>query len=244
MRKLFASLVAGCLAVLAAEDVWAQMGRGMGAGGGQGQGMGQGMGRGMGRGMGQGAGQGMPAQRGQGQGQFQGDMFSLIHNPAVQRELALTPEQGQKLRALGQTEAAQRAAQMLAQRGSCEKTDERRAVMAQVRDEIKTILREPQWKRFNEIWVQVRGVRALQSQRIAEELELTREQRSQVVGLLGGGFLGRAAEIEAEALALLNEDQRERFLAMHGEPFAMLERLRAGGGAGNPPMDGRGRGRQ
>jgi hypothetical protein len=245
MSKVLPSLMVALLAVLAVEAARAQGGPGQGQG--MGRGAAQGQGQGLGRGPGQGAGQGTP-QRGEGQGQYQGDMFTLIQRPAVQRELKLAPEQVGKLRALGETDVAQQAARMLADRGSCDKTAERRQVMAQVRDDIREILNDAQWKRLNEVWVQVRGVRALQSERVAADLELTAQQKRRIGQLLTGGFRGNAAELEAETLAVLTEDQRKQFRAMWGEPFAMLDRAGAagapGGGAGSQPRDGRGRGRQ
>ena len=203
--------------------------------------MGRGTGQGAGRGAGQGAGRGatMP-ERGQGWGQNQGDMFTLVGDPAVQNELKLDAQQREKLRALGKSEHARQAAQMLSQRGSCERTDDRRAVMAKVRNDIEEILSPSQWKRLNEIWVQVRGVRALQSERIAKTLELTQPQQKQIAQLLSGGFRGRAAQIELQVLDVLNENQRQQFVALQGVPF-QRESTSGGGPDGVPPRDGRGR---
>lgn len=203
--------------------------------------MGRGTGQGAGRGAGQGAGRGatMP-ERGQGWGQNQGDMFTLVGDPAVQNELKLDAQQREKLRALGKSEHARQAAQMLSQRGSCERTDDRRAVMAKVRNDIEGILSPSQWKRLNEIWVQVRGVRALQSERIAKTLELTQPQQKQIAQLLSGGFRGRAAQIELQVLDVLNENQRQQFVALQGVPF-QRESTSGGGPDGVPPRDGRGR---
>lgn len=251
MLKLHFTLAMGALVLLAGDHVGAQVpkqaagprvgqGIGQGARQGVGQGAGRGVGQGAGRGMGQGAGRGMEMpERGQGAGQYQGDMFTLVGNPAVQTELKLDPQQQEKLRALGQSEHARQAAQMLSQRGSCERTDDRRAVMAQVRKDIEAILSQQQWKRLNEIWVQVRGVRALQSERIAKVLEISRPQQKQIDQLLRGGFRGRAAEIEAQVLEILNEQQRQQFTALQGEPFE--HQTGARGGAIDPPRDGRGR---
>ena len=252
MRTMMWSLAIGTMVAFAAAQVAAQgMGQGASQGGGQGggwgagQGGGRGAGQGAGRGAGQGAQDGSP-QRGQGLGQNQGDQLTLVNHPRVQAELQLSSEQVQRLQQLVQSEPARRAAQMLAERGSCERTDERRKVMTQVRQGIQNILNKDQWQRLNEIWVQVRGVRALQSERIAKELELTRGQEKQLGGLLSGGFLGRGDEMEAKAMEVLNEDQQKKFTAMKGAEF----RLQAGGpgaggggGAGTAPRDGRGRGR-
>jgi hypothetical protein len=203
--------------------------------------MGRGTGPGAGRGAGAGAGRGatMP-ERGQGRGQNQGDMFTLVGDPAVQNELKLDAQQREKLRTLGESEHARQAAQMLSQRGSCERTDDRRAVMAKVRNDIEEILSQSQWKRLNEIWVQVRGVRALQSERISKTLELTRPQQKQIDQLLSGGFRGRAAQIELQVLELLNENQRQQFVALQGVPF-QRESAAGGGPDSVPPRDGRGR---
>ena len=179
-------------------------------------------------------------ERGQGWGQNQGDMFTLVGDPAVQNELKLDAQQREKLRALGKSEHARQAAQMLSQRGSCERTDDRRAVMAKVRNDIEGILSPSQWKRLNEIWVQVRGVRALQSERIAKTLELTQPQQKQIAQLLSGGFRGRAAQIELQVLDVLNENQRQQFVALQGVPF-QRESTSGGGPDGVPPRDGRGR---
>ncbi len=235
MRKLLVSLAVGSWALLATEGVQAQdtalafqrgpqgggmgQGAGQGAGRGAGQGAGQGMGRGAGQGAGRGAGQAAQTQRGQGQGQYRGDMFTLVADPVVQKELKLRAEQIQQLRELGNTEVAREAAQMLSERGSCERTDDRRKVMSQVRGEIERILDEKQWERLEQIWLQVRGVRALQSDRVANTLELSREQRGRLTRLLGGGFLGRAAEVEKQALAVLNAEQRKQFATMQGPAF-------------------------
>jgi hypothetical protein len=240
MCKVLLSLAIGSMALLGSTPAGAQgtvvtPQRGQQ---GAGQGMGRGAAQGMGQGMGRGAGQ---PQRGQGLGQYQGDMFTLVHDPAVQRELQLDSEQLDRLRALGDSEHARQAAQMLSERGSCERTDDRRAVMVRVRQDIEDILDENQWLRLNQIWLQVRGVRALQSERVAKTLQLSPQQQGAIVRLLGGGFRGGAAQIEARALALLTDQQRQQFAAMQGPVF---RQVRTGGGAGEPPRDGRGRGLQ
>ena len=94
---------------------------------------------------------------------------------------------------------------------------------------------------LNQIWLQVRGVRALQSERVAQSLELSELQRGRLTRLLSGGFLGRAAQVEAQALALLSDEQRQQFVAMQGLPFARQQQR--GEGAGTPAFDGRGRNR-
>ncbi len=260
MRTMMLSLAIGTMVAFTAAQVAAQgMGQGAGRGPGQGggwgagQGAGQGAGRGAGQGAGRGAGQGAgrgagqgardgSPQRGQGLGQNQGDQLTLVNHPRVQAELRLNSDQVQRLRELTESEPARRAAQMLAERGSCERTDERREVMSQVREEIADILDETQWERLNQIWVQVRGVRALQSERIAKKLELTSRQRKEIGGLLSGGFLGRGDEITAQAMEVLNEDQKKKFTAMKGAEFRMQAGgPGAGGGAGAAPRDGRGR---
>lgn len=247
MSKLHLTLAMGALVLLAANHVEAQGPKqtaGPGAGQGMGQGMGQGAGRGMGQGagraMGQGAGRGAERpERGLGAGQYQGDMFTLVGNPAVQTELKLDSQQQERLLVLGQSEHARQAAQMVSQRGSCERTDERRAVMSQVRKDIEDILTQQQWERLNEIWVQVRGVRALQSDRISKTLEISRPQQKQINQLLSGGFRGQAAELESQVLEILNEDQRQKFTALQGAPFE--HQAGARGRVGDPPRDGRGR---
>ncbi len=229
MRKVLVTLAVGSMALLASEKGWAQgaamaqrgqgPGMGQGAGQGAGRGAGQGMGRGAGQGAGRGAGRGEQPQRGQGQGQYRGDMFTLVADPAVQKELNLNSQQMAELRELRNMEVARKAAQMLSERGSCERTEERRKVMSQVRGEIERILDEEQWERLEQIWMQVRGVRALQSERIANTLDLSREQRGRIARLLSGGFLGRAAEVEQQALQILTEPQRKQFRTMQGPPF-------------------------
>jgi hypothetical protein len=223
MRKVLATLAVGSMALLAIESVRAQdaavaFQRGRQVGG-PGQGAGRGFGQGTGQKMGRGAGQGMQPRRGQGQGQYQGDMFTLVSDPVVRTELRLTAEQIKRIDELGNTEIARAARQMLSERGSCERTDDRRKVMSQVRDEIEKILEEEQWERLEQIWLQVRGVRALQSERVAQTLKLSHAQRGELARLLSGGFLGRAAEIEAQALDVLSEEQRRRFVAMQGPAF-------------------------
>lgn len=212
---------------------------------GPGQGAGQGAGRGQGWGAGRGAGQGarqdgaMP-DRGQGWGQNRGDMVTLVNRADVQAELKLDPEQRKQLVALGETEHARLAAQMLSERGSCERTDQRRAVMAQVRQDIERIMDSQQWERLNQIWVQIRGVRALQSDRISKTLEISRPQQKQIDQLLAGGFQGRGGQIEAQVLKVLTDDQRQQFVALQGPRFQQ-DRSPMGGAAGDPPRDGRGR---
>ncbi len=225
MRKVLVSLAVGSMVLLATERAWSQAaGMGQGAGRGAGQGQGQGAGRGAGQGLGRGAGRDGQPQRGQGQGQYRGDMFTLVAEPAVQKELKLNSQQIADLGELRNTEVARKAAQMLSERGSCERTEDRRKVMSQVRGEIERILDEEQWERLEQIWLQVRGVRALQSERIANTLELSREQRGRIARLLSGGFLGRAAEVEEQALQILTDQQRQQFRTMQGPVFKRTPR--------------------
>ncbi len=247
MRKVLVTLAVGSMVLLATEGGWVQDavaqqeggrgqgggggasvggGRGQGGGGGAGVAGGRGQGRGAGRGTGRGAGQGLgrgagrgTRQRGEGEGQYRGDMFTLVAQPAVQKELTLQAEQLEQLDALRNSELGREAAEMLSRRGSPQRTEHRRAVMTEVRSEIRNILDQKQWKRFEQIWLQVRGVRALHNPEVAEALELSPEQRGRLAQLFSDGFRGRAAEIEARALAVLSAEQRQQFRKMQGPEF-------------------------
>lgn len=124
---------------------------------------------------------------------------------------------------------------------------------AKAKESLAVVLEEDQFKRLNEISIQVQGVQALLDPDVAKELKLSKEQQQQVEEkqrearsemfaqmreIFQGGDREAAREkmealrkeSDAKVLAVLAEEQKQAFEKMKGEPFEM--RSPFGGGRG------------
>ena len=177
----------------------------------------------------------------------------VYENEAVQKELKLTDDQIEKLRGT-QPDRSQMGPLMGRLFGG---TEEDKAAAGQELGElamkqaseqiekIKEILSDRQFTRYREAEVQQQGIRALLDPLRQQALELSEEQAKKL-GEFAMSMMGRTMqlralsgderdaarrELEDEALAILDDSQRKRFLAMRGKPIEGLE-------SGFAPRDG------
>jgi Spy/CpxP family protein refolding chaperone len=183
--------------------------------------------------------QGQRGQRGQGQGRggFGGGLM-LLSNKSVQEELKLENGQTEKIAALA-TKNRENFGSLrdLSQEARREKLT---AITAENDKEIASILKPEQVARLHQIENQTGGANALLSERNAEKLKLTDDQKSKVrevlassrekMGELRGQFqndregaMKKMQEIRAEtnksALAVLTDDQKKTWEELTGAPF-------------------------
>jgi hypothetical protein len=144
-----------------------------------------------------------------------------------------------------------------------EREEQTKAQMAKISE----ILEEDQMGRLNELYVQAQGVGALQNPDIAAKLEITDDQREELREVsrdmqqemmaemrdlresgdreaMQAKMTELRKEMEEEVLDVLNDDQKEKFTAMKGEPMEGLDQaLRSMRGRGfGEGRGGQGRG--
>lgn len=181
-----------------------------------------------------------------------GGKVGLVQNPQVQQELKLTDEQKSKV-----SEIATRVREAGPQRGQGggqgdrEQIRERAQALARVvADEEKKldeILNDEQKTRLEQISLQVTGVRAINRDDVASKLGLSDEQKEKVQAALrvqrgqGGGGQGqpnaaalreRRQQLEEQVLAVLTDEQKQKWTELKGAPFELQFRGGAGGGQG------------
>lgn len=159
----------------------------------------------------------------------------LLSRPDVRAELAISPEQA---------EAVERAiAELLAQASSLrgrsgpDAVAARRAVDEAAQQWMEGNLSADQQARLAQIDLQWQGASALVARpTIGASLELTEEQRSRITQTLSQGPAPGEAPMQAhhrmhrDAVSVLSEDQRLRWLAMIGSPFEVIEQRAAAAG--------------
>ncbi|WP_169972636.1 hypothetical protein [Tautonia rosea] len=151
----------------------------------------------------------------------------LLSRQDVQVELAITAEQA--------TAVEQAIAELLAQASSLrgrsgpDAVAARRAVDEAAQQWIEVSLSEEQQARLAQIDLQWQGASALVSRStIAASLELTEDQRNRIAETLTQGPAPGEAPLQAhhrmhrDAVSVLSEDQRMRWLAMIGSPFEVV----------------------
>ncbi len=203
-------------------------------------------------------GQGRGGAGGFGLGGFGGSKVGLVQNEQVQQELKLTDEQKSKV-----DEIAARVREAGPQRGqgggeaNREQLRERMQAMSRVVAEeekkLDEVLDEQQKKRLDQISLQVTGVRALMRDEVASKLELSDEQKEKVQAALraqrgqGGGdrpdpaaFRERREQLEQQVMAVLSDEQKQKWEELKGEAFELQRR----GGAGEGQRRGGGEGRR
>lgn len=133
-------------------------------------------------------------------------------------------------------------------------------------EKLAEILGPDKMARLNEIYLQAAGVSALQDPSVAEKLGLTQEQQEEMrevsqdimadfrETMREGGdreamrerMTEMRAEVEKETMAVLSDDQKEKFNEMKGAPFTLSDEDRQalrGGGRGGRGGDAAGGGR-
>ena len=263
-RIIFTVAMVGLAAILV-SDVMAQGRGGRGGGpGGRGGGPG-GFGGGFG-GFGGGPG---------GFGGMQTDpTLGLLQIPEVRAELDLFPDQeaalaklneqrGETLRGGGIDFRGLRDASEEERREAFQKmAEQRQEAEKKLREQLEEVLLPDQMERLEQIGIQVQGVQALQTEKVAGALKITDAQKQkfdEVRESMGRKmreafqdgnrenmrqiFADMQAESEEEILAVLTSEQKSQFDEMKGEPFEMPERRGFGrGGPGGPGFGGPGGG--
>lgn len=148
----------------------------------------------------------------------------LLSRTDVRQELELTAEQSEAVfRAIG---AFHSRAETLRGQAGPEAIAQRREIDEEAGRWIAERLNEEQRARLDQIDLQWHGASALVSRpTIAASLELTAEQRTQIQQALARGALAGEDPVQAhrrlqrDAVAVLDEQQRLRWLSMVGRPF-------------------------
>lgn len=175
-----------------------------------------------------------------------GGKIGLIQSEQVQQELKLTDEQKSKV-----GEVAARVREAGPQRGQGggqvdrEQLRERMQAMSRVVAEeekkLDEILNDKQKNRLEQISLQVTGVRAIARDEVASKLGLSDEQKEQVQaalraqrGQFGGGqgqqrpdagaVRERRQQLEEQVLAVLNDEQKQKWEELKGEAFELQRR--------------------
>jgi len=191
-------------------------------------------------------GQGRGGAGGFGGGGFGGGKIGLIQNAQVQQELKLSDEQKSKV-----DEVASRVREAGPQRSQGggqadrEQLRERMQAMSRVVAEeekkLDEVLNDEQKTRLEQISLQVTGVRALARDEVASKLGLSDEQKEKVQaalrsqrGQFGGGqgqprpdaaaVRERRQQLEQQVLAVLNDEQKQKWEELKGEAFELQRR--------------------
>lgn len=168
----------------------------------------------------------------------------LLQSPPVAAELKLTEIQKRRIGELRQQQRAPAGSRGASLAGKS--PEEQAAIFDEAQEAANeravAILDPRQAKRFREICLQVRGLPALAMPDVAAELKLTNAQQGRLVTIgkeqlaamqklsKGGGAGGPSLSSNLEAVqretnnkleALLTDEQKARWKAMQGIPFAM-----------------------
>ena len=201
--------------------------------------------------------------RGGGPMGFGGAAF-LINMEAVQKELAVTDAQKEKLTKLQEEARGAFRGGGNPQDLSDEERAKRRAEgeeRAKKNEEsLKAILDEKQYARLNELVIQQAGAMALSRPDVAEKLKLTDEQKTKLRELAqnqgGGGrggfnpnatqeerqkameeFRARREKLNTDAMAVLTAEQKKTFEDMQGKKFEFPAFGGGRPGGGRPQRD-------
>jgi Spy/CpxP family protein refolding chaperone len=194
------------------------------------------------------------------------NLLALLRVEEVQKEIEVIEDQKQAIEKLEQQLRSEAPQQRVDFRNLSEAEREKVAAETRARTEqqaklakekLGEILLPHQIERLEEISLQQRGVAALNDEAIANQLNLTAQQkqrletvvrenaesmRERMQGVFQSGDRDKMreqinelrAEVEAQVLAVLTREQRERFEKMKGEEFEMPQRDFGRGG----PADG------
>jgi Spy/CpxP family protein refolding chaperone len=185
--------------------------------------------------------------------------LGVLMSPAGQEELKLTDEQQEKIGDVMQNMRASmqevfQDLQDVPQEERMEKAQAKMRELAQgVEKEVKEILKEDQFKRYQEISLQAMGVNAFSQPEVAKKLELTDEQKTKVADIeqgvqdkmremrenagQGGNFqevFAKMQEVREKALsdakAVLTDEQKKTWSEMTGKEFKFQPFGGPGGG--------------
>jgi Spy/CpxP family protein refolding chaperone len=197
---------------------------------------------------------------GRGGGGMRGGMpsYMLLGQESVQKELKFTDEQKQQVDQL--VSKMREEMQGLQDAEPAEREQKMREMSEKGDKAVKKILQPEQAKRLREITLQVQGPMALANPKVADELQLTDDQKAKIkdiqedmskeVRALREGGAGRqemqrkTTELRKQAgdkiQGLLSADQKSKWKEMTGEPFkGEIRRGGMGGGqrerGGNRP---------
>jgi hypothetical protein len=181
----------------------------------------------------------------------------LVHDPSVLTELSVTAQQRKTIRAM--LDGIDESYFKLRDVGPEEGGDVLRSLTIRVMSRMKGILQAPQYERLEQLVLQGQGVDSLLLMAVAEKLRLSAEQRQQIEKIYrdARGAITELskqvtdknrAELEEQAkklgtdgrdriIALLSEEQKQKWDALKGKPFdfskVRLSRIKApeiGGG--------------
>jgi Spy/CpxP family protein refolding chaperone len=190
------------------------------------------------------------AQGGRGMGGgMGGGPVALLTNPGVQKELKLTPEQIEKLTAVG-AEIREKMSDVQSQLEGLDRQEQmakRQELMKPINEEAmksaKKILKDEQYTRLTQIEIQQRGAMAFTDKEIAKKLSVTEEQTTKIKTLMADmqaeqreimqsagddrqGAMRKSQELRAETskkvMALMSDDQKKTWKELTGEPYTVV----------------------
>jgi Spy/CpxP family protein refolding chaperone len=195
--------------------------------------------------------------RGGGGGMGRGGPFGLLRQASVQQELQLSDEQIQQIKE--ESDKMRSKFQGMSDMDQQERRKKMQELNAQSQKTIEKILKPEQQKRLQEIMIQQQGLRALANAKVADQLGLEDNQKSQIreiteaAGremrqLMGGGGSPEDSRDKMEEMRkktdskieeVLTAAQKAKWKEMQGKPFkgeltppGGRERRRDGGGNG------------
>lgn len=161
----------------------------------------------------------------------------LLANEAVQETLKLSADQKKGVEEIaGEAKEALRGVNRLER---AERMKKQADVRQKLDDKLGKLLKEEQLKRLTQIDYQQRGPLALSGKKVADEVDLTKEQRTEirelsqkmnqeVAKLREGGTRGAElaeksgkmrAEVGGKVAKLLNDEQKKKWTKLLGESF-------------------------
>jgi hypothetical protein len=189
-----------------------------------------------------------------------GNKAELLQNDSVQRELKLTAEQMEKLKALAKDFETRHKDEIA--RLTRDKKDVaaflklRQAAMEHFSTELPKVLTEEQLKRLDQIEMQLHGVQGLMRVDVQSDLKLTDTQRKAILEVLEnlkkdaqttmdsakassdkkeevGRRITQLHKLATEkAFNLLTEEQKKAWTGLVGEPFELKAKVPAGKSSG------------
>ena len=191
---------------------------------------------------------------------------AILGVPAVQDELKLTDEQRGKVETLmgSLREEMMGLRDKLGDVAPEERFGRMREMMeeanAKVRKDVAAMLDSDQMKRFEQLELQIRGLDAFADAKVQEVLKVADDQKAKIGALMTemaekrqsimqdaqGDFQGAMSKFRElqestreKVMALMSDEQKEKYKELIGEPFEMpaFGGGRGPGGAGRRPID-------
>lgn len=177
-----------------------------------------------------------------------GDLFGLLNNESVQKELEVVPSQLDEIQKIGQDMREQMMEMFRGLRGASEEDrqaafDKIRTLRTDMEKDLSKVLMPAQMQRLKQIQVQQqsrgRGGLAITNDNIAEQLGLTESQIADLRAKseeLQTEMRAKLDELrksaDDELLKLLTPEQQKKWKELIGEPFDM--QVQRGGFRGGP----------